>query len=85
VDDAGARALVAHVHRAVIALVAAYGAPHVPREHVRAAPGAWPELADRAAASGSVHTIKLVEALARSDRDGDPLYRSTAVQWLEWT
>ena len=31
-----------------------------------------------------VHGAKLMEVLARSDHDVDPLRRSVAVQWLEW-
>jgi hypothetical protein len=39
----------------------------------------------RAVASRSVHTIKLVEALQRYDSgNGDALLRTVAVQWLEW-
>ena len=39
----------------------------------------------RAADSGSVHGLKLVDALARFDRGDDPLWRSVAAQWFEWT
>lgn len=85
VDRAGARKLVEHARQAVVALYAAYGAPYAAGEHVRAFPGEWPALIARAAESGSVHTIKLIEALARFDRDGDPLFRSVAARWLEWT
>lgn len=77
--------LVAHVRQAVVAMYAAYGAAFTPLAHVRSSPGEWPELVQRAAQSGSVHTIKLVEALRRFDRKGDPLMRSVAAQWLEWT
>jgi hypothetical protein len=52
---------------------------------VRASPPAWPELVRRAAESRSVHTVKLLEALGRCDRGEDPLRRSVAAQWLEWT
>ena len=34
--------------------------------------------------SRSVHGAKLIEALWRFDRDGDPLWRSVAVHWFEW-
>ena len=84
VDAAGARTLVEHARQAVVALHAAYGAPYTAGAHVRPSPGEWPELTERAAESRSVHTIKLIEALARFDRDGDPLHRSVAAQWLEW-
>jgi hypothetical protein len=84
-DGPGARTLAAHARQAVVALYAAYGAPFVPRAHVRRAPPPWDELVGRAVATRSVHTIKLTEALVRADRDGDPLWRSVAAQWLEWT
>lgn len=84
VDRAGARKLVEYARQAVVALYAAYGAPYTAGEHVRESPGEWPALIGRAAESRSVHTIKLIEALVRFDRDGDPLYRSVAAQWLEW-
>lgn len=84
VDEASARLLVAHARRATVALFAAYGAPFKPREHVRPAPRPWPELVDQAAATGSVHTVKLIDALVRLDRPDDPLHRSVAEQWLEW-
>jgi hypothetical protein len=84
VDHAGARRLVEYVRQAVVALHAAYGAPYSAGAHVRATPGEWPTLTARAAESRSVHTVKLIEALTRFDRDGDPLYRSVAAQWLEW-
>jgi len=84
VDTAGARRLVEHARQAVVALYAAYGAPFTRGAHIRASPGEWPTLTRQAAESRSVHTIKLIEALSRFDRDGDPLYRSVAAQWLEW-
>jgi len=85
VDEAGARRLVAHARQAVVALHAAYGAPYVPGAHLRDEPEGWPALIRRAAASGSVHTIKLIEALTRFDPgNGDPLCRSVAAQWLAW-
>ena len=84
VDRAGARKLVEYARQAVVALYAAYGAPYRAGAHVRDAPGEWPTLTRRAAESRSVHTIKLIEALARFDGGGDPLLRSVAAQWLEW-
>lgn len=85
VEAVGARYLVAHARQAVVALHAAYGAPYTPGAHLRTAPGQWPDLIGQAARSGSVHTIKLLEALQRFDPTvGDPLYRSVAAQWLEW-
>lgn len=84
VDRDGARVLVAYARQAVVAMVAAYGAPYTPDAHVRADPGEWSTLTRSAAESGSVHTIKLIEALARFDRADDPLFRSVAAQWLEW-
>jgi hypothetical protein len=84
VDRAGARRLVEHARQAVVALYAAYGAPYTADAHVRESPGEWPALTRRAAETRSVHTIKLIEALARLDRGGDPLFRSVAAQWLEW-
>lgn len=85
VDERGARLLVAHARQAVVAMYAAYGEPYTPGAHVRARPAPWPALTGRAAASGSVHGIKLIDALERFDRDGDPLWRSVAEQWFEWT
>lgn len=84
VDDAGARALVGYARQAVIAFHVAYGAPFTARAHLRPSPPTWPDLIERAAASRSVHTIKLIEALSRFDVAGDPLCRTVAVQWLEW-
>lgn len=84
VDRGGARTLVEHARQAVVALYAAYGAPYSAGAHLRESPGEWPTLIRRAAHSRSVHTIKLIEALARFDRDDDSLYRSVAAQWLEW-
>jgi hypothetical protein len=84
VDESGARTLVACARQGVVAFFAAYGAPYVARAHLRATPPAWPELIERAVASRSVHTIKLTEALHRFDRGDDPLWRTVAVQWLEW-
>lgn len=84
VDHGGARKLVEYARQAVVAMYAAYGAPYTARAHVRDAPGEWPTLTRHAAESGSVHTIKLIEALQRFDTDDDPLFRSVATQWLEW-
>jgi len=85
VDEAGARALVAHARQAVVAMYAAYGEPHVARAHVRPSPAPWPELVGRVVDTRSVHGIKLTEVLARFDRGDDTLWRSVAEQWLEWT
>jgi len=84
VDVSGARRLVAYAHQAVEAFFAAFGAPFEARAHVREEPAEWPELVAEAVASGSVHTIKLVEALQRHDRRANPLLRSVAMQWLAW-
>lgn len=84
VDEVGGRRLVDQALRAVVAMYAAYGEPYTPREHLRPDPPAWPELIERAVASRSVHTIKLIEALVRFDRGVDTLHRSAAVQYLEW-
>jgi len=80
-----ARRLAAHVRQAVLAWYAALGSDFIPREHERASLPDWSPLLARAATSGSVHTIKLMEALQRFDTDDDPLWRSVAVQWFEWT
>ncbi len=85
VGAADARLLVEHARRAVVAMHVAYGEPYTPRAHVRRAPAPWPELVRRVVASRSVHGIKLLDALLRFDADGDPLWRSVAEQWLEWT
>jgi hypothetical protein len=84
VDAAGGARLVAHTRQAIVAMFRAFGAPFVPRAHVQARPPAWRELVADAAASGSVHTIKLVEALLRCGEPDDPLARSVAAQWLAW-
>jgi hypothetical protein len=76
--------LAAFTRQAVAALWIAFGAPCTPRAHLRDAPAPWSEFVERAAASGSVHTIKLVEALARLRADDDRLCRSVAAQWFEW-
>lgn len=83
-DPSGARAVVAYTRQAVVAMFVAYGGPFTPREHLRSELSPWPTLIERAAASESVHGIKLIEALQRFDRDGDPIYRSVAEQWFEW-
>jgi hypothetical protein len=84
VDGAGRARLVAHTHQAIVAMFRAFGAPFVPRASVQLRPPPWPELVGAAAASGAVHTIKLIEALQRCERPGDPLARTIAVQWLAW-
>jgi len=84
VDDAGARALGAYARQAVVAMFAVFGAPYTASAHVRESPGQWQALTRQAAESRSVHTIKLIEALARFDHGADPLLRSVAAQWLEW-
>lgn len=85
VDERGARHLVAHARQSVAAMFAAYGEPFTPRAHVRPTPSGWTTQRKRAVEQRSVHGIKLVDALARFDRDGDPLWRSVAEQWFEWT
>lgn len=83
-DDAGARSLAAHSRQAVTALFLALGAPCTPRAHLRDAIVPWDEHLRAAAESGSVHTIKLVEALHRHRHVDDALCRSVAAQWFEW-
>jgi len=85
VDGAGASRLVAHARQATVAMHAAYGEPYAPRAHLRPSPPAWPVLIRRVVDSRSVHGIKLIDALARFDRDGDPLWRSVGAAWLDWT
>lgn len=85
VDRPGARRLVEYARQAVVAMYAAYGEPFAARAHVRASPPEWPSPIQRAVDSRSVHGIKLIDALVRFDRDDDPLWRSVAMQWLEWT
>lgn len=80
-----ARVLAAYTRQAVAALTIAFGAPYAPGTHLRATTPPWSELTRRAASSRSVHTIKLVEALARHRHVDDPLCRSVAAQWFEWT
>jgi hypothetical protein len=83
-EPGDARALAAYSRQAVVAMYVAFGAPYVPRDHLRAETPPWPELTLRAAGSRSVHTIKLVEALSRFRAVDDALCRSVAAQWLEW-
>lgn len=85
VGPAGALELVAHARQSVVAMHAAFGEPYTPRAHLRAAPPAWPGQIQRAVDSRSVHGIKLIDALVRFDRGDDPLWRSVAAQWFEWT
>ena len=85
VDDVGARSLVAHARQAVVALYAAYGEPFTPRAHLRTDLAPWSESIARATTHQTVHGIKLIEALHRFDRDGDPVWCSVAAQWFEWT
>lgn len=85
VDRFGARTLVAYARQAVVAMYDAYGEPFTPRAHVRASTDAWPTQIRRAVDSRSVHGIKLIDALVRFERDDDPLWRSVAAQWFEWT
>ena len=80
-----ARLLAAHARQAALALFLAFGAPYEPRAHLRASTPPWPVLTRRAAESGSVHTIKLTEALLRFRHVDDGLCRSVVAQWLEWT
>ncbi|MEM7306119.1 MAG: questin oxidase family protein [Planctomycetota bacterium] len=85
VDPRGARRLVEYARQSVVAMYAAYGEPFDARAHLRGSPGAWPELIQRAVDSRSVHGIKLIDALHRFDRGSDPLWRSVAARWFEWT
>jgi hypothetical protein len=84
-DAQDAQALALYSRQAVAALYVAFGAPHTPGAQLRATTPPWSELTNRAAESRSVHTIKLVEALARLRDDDDALCRSVAAQWFEWT
>ncbi len=85
VDELGARRLVDHARQAVVAMYLAFGEPFVPRAHLRDGAPDWPAQIARAADSRSVHGIKLIDALARFERQSDPLWRSIAAQWFEWT
>ncbi len=84
-DANGARRLVEYARQSVVAMYAAFGAPFVARAHVRVSTDDWRTLIERAVDSRSVHGIKLLDALVRFDRDDDPLWRSVAAQWFEWT
>lgn len=83
-DEATARALVRHARHSVLTLHAALGRPHRAGAHLRDDPPPWKELVEETLGRGSVHTLKLVEALQRTDPGTDTLARSVAVQWLEW-
>ena len=76
--------LVANCRQGVVAFYSTFGAPHTPNEHLRETVPAWNDLIDRAAKSGSVHTIKLIDALRRFAAKDDRLFRSVAAQWFEW-
>ena len=84
-EEPGARQLVRYARQSVVAMYAAYGEPFSPRRHMRASSPDWPEQIERVVASRSVHGIKLFDALLRFDRADDPLWRSVAAQWFEWT
>lgn len=84
-DGRDGRRLVAYAHQSVVAMYAAFGEPFEPRRHLREEPADWPARVARAAESRSVHGMKLIDALVRFDRDGDPLWSSVAAQWFEWT
>lgn len=82
-DDADARVLTEYAWQAVAALYASFGTPYEPRARLDAdTVPAWPELIDRTVALRHVHAVKLTEALARFDTDGDPLWRAVARDWL---
>ncbi|MBK9386286.1 MAG: hypothetical protein IPN34_15855 [Planctomycetes bacterium] len=85
-DEASGALLVGYAQQAVVALFRAYGAPFTPRASLHAAPRAeprtWEALLDRAVALESVHSLKLFEALLRTEEPGDPLYRAIAERWL---
>ena len=84
-DAVPARQLAAVLHQGVVALFSAFGAPFdVPPDDGRALP-TWPELTEAAVASGSVHTLKLIDALQRCrDDTHDRALRAVARQWLAW-
>ena len=84
-DDATAHSLVAYARQSVVAMYAGLGEPFEARAHERSELPSWSSIVERAAASDSVHTIKLADALQRFEREGDPLYRSVLAQWFEWT
>ena len=85
VDRHGGRALVEYSRQSVVAMYTAYGEPFTARRHLRSSPGDWTTHIASAVERRSVHGIKLIDALVRFDRDGDPLWRSVAAQWSEWT
>ncbi len=85
VDRSGARRLVAYARQAVLSMYTAFGQPYTPRQHLRASAAPWAESVRRAVESRSVHGIKLIDALVRFDRGGDPIWGSVAAQWFEWT
>lgn len=84
VDEGVGQRLVAHARQAAVAMLAAFGGPFVPGAHVLRDGGDWADLLPQAAASGSVHTIKLIEALHRFDAGDEPLLRTIATRWLQW-
>lgn len=84
-DEHAARALAAYSRQACVALFVAFGAPFTPRAHLRESTAGWTALLERACASRSVHTLKLVEVLHRHRSVDDTLCRSVAAQWFEWT
>jgi hypothetical protein len=81
---ADADTLAAAVRQAVAVLWITFGAPCEPRGHLRTETPPWSELLARATASQSVHTLKLIEALARFRHVDDVLCRSVATRFLEW-
>jgi hypothetical protein len=84
-DERAAVTLAAYSRQAVVAFFVAFGAPFTPRAHLRESTASWPEFLERACASRSVHTLKLVEVLHRHRSVDDALCRSVAAQWFEWT
>ncbi len=84
-DERAALKLAAYSRQAAVAFFVAFGAPFTPRAHLRESTASWPELLERACASRSVHTLKLVEVLHRHRNVDDALCRSVAAQWFEWT
>lgn len=85
VDQVGARRLVEYSRQAVVAMYLAFGEPFTARAHVRASAPEWPGQIQHIVESRSVHGVKLLDALLRFDHDDDPLWRSVAAQWSEWT
>ena len=84
VEDDDAWRLVAYARQAVVAMYAAFDEPFEPRARLRADAPGWDEVLPRAVASGSIHGIKLIEALERF-ADDDPLWLSVAAEWFDWT